>query len=164
MSPIPAVTFPDVVLAIHIMAVVVAFGVTFAYPIIFAVFGKADPRSLPALYRAVHTVGTRLILPGLAIVVIAGVYLASHEHMWSHFFVQWGLAAAVVLGAAGGMFFSPTERRLIALADRDVAAATGGEVTLSAEHEALSKRLAIVGTSFSLLVLVTIFVMVAGAP
>lgn len=164
MTSTPAVTFPEVILAIHIMAVVVAFGVTFAYPIIFAVFGKADPRSLPALYRAVHAVGTRLILPGLAVVIVAGIYLASHLHMWSHFFVQWGLAAAIVLGASGGLFFSPTERRLIELAERDVAAAGAGEVAVSAEHEALSKRLAIVGTSFSLLVLVTIFVMVAGAP
>jgi hypothetical protein len=90
MTSIPAVTFPDVVLAIHIMAVVIAFGVTFAYPIVFAVFGKADPRSLPALYRAVHTIGTRLILPGLGVVIVAGIYLASHLHMWSHFFVQCG--------------------------------------------------------------------------
>jgi hypothetical protein len=77
---------------------------------------------------------------------------------------MWGLAASIVLGASGGLFFSPTERRLIELAERDVAAATGGEVTVSAEHEALSKRLAIVGTSFSLLVLVTIFIMVVGSP
>jgi ABC-type anion transport system duplicated permease subunit len=164
MTSIPALTFPDVVLAIHIMAVVVAFGVTFAYPIIFAVFGKADPRARPALYRAVHTIGTRLILPGLGVVILAGIYLASHLHMWSHFFVQWGLAASIVLGASGGLFFSPTERRLIELAERDVAAAGSGEVLVSAEHEALSKRLAIVGTSFSLLVLVTIFIMVVGAP
>ena len=33
----PALLFWEVVLALHIMAVVVAFGVTFAYPIIFAV-------------------------------------------------------------------------------------------------------------------------------
>lgn len=160
----PAVTFPDVILAIHIMAVVVAFGVTFAYPIIFTVFNNSDPRSLPTLYRVVHAIGTRLILPGLAVVIVAGIYLASHLHVWSHFFVQWGLAVSIVLGAAGGLFFSPNERKLIELAERDVSAAGGGEVTIAPDHEALSKRVAMVGTAFSLLVLVTIFIMVAGAP
>src|ERR1700682_6050249 len=108
---IPAVTFYTVVLAIHVAAVVVAFGVTFAYPIIFAVVEKADPRALPALHRAELAVGQRLINPGLGIVLIAGIYLASKLHQWSAFYVQWGLAAAIVLGALGGLFFSPTEKR-----------------------------------------------------
>jgi hypothetical protein len=164
MITIPAVSFPDVVLAIHIMAVVVAFGATFSYPIIFAIFNKADASSLPALYRAIHAIGTRIILPGLAVVILAGIYLASHLHVWGHFFVQWGIAVSLILGASGGLFFSPNERRLIELAERDVVAAAGGEVTLSAEHQALSKRVSSMGALFSLLVLVTIFVMVAGAP
>jgi len=161
-SVLLAVTTYEVVLAIHIMAVVVAFGATFSYPIIFAVFGKADARSLPTLYRAIHTIGTRIILPGLAVVMIAGIYLASHLHVWSQFFVQWGLGVSIVLGAMGGLFFSPRERRLIELAEQDVKMAGSGEVALSAEHEALSKRVSIVGTTFSLLVLVTIFIMVVG--
>ena len=108
----PAVAVYEVVLAIHIMAVVVAFGVTFAYPIIFAVVAKADPRSTAgAAPHRVH-VGQRLIQPGLAVVLLAGVYLASELHEWSEFFVQWGLAAAIVLGALAGMFFTPIERRL----------------------------------------------------
>lgn len=159
MTSIPAVTFSDVVLAIHIMAVVVAFGATFAYPIIFAVFGKADARALPTLYRAIHTIGTRIILPGLGVVMIAGIYLASHFHIWSEFFVQWGLGVSIVLGAMGGLFFSPNERRLVELAEQDVKAAGAGEVMLSAEHEALSKRVSIMGFSFSMLVLVTILFM-----
>jgi hypothetical protein len=115
----PAVSFYQVVLAVHIAAVVVAFGVTFAYPIIFAVVAKADPRALPALHRAELAVGQRLITPGLGIVVVAGIYLASKLHVWSAFYVQWGLGAAIVLGALGGMFFTPTAKRLIELAERD---------------------------------------------
>ena len=38
----PAVAFFEVVLAIHIMAVIVTFGVTFAYPIMFSVGARAS--------------------------------------------------------------------------------------------------------------------------
>ena len=47
----------DVVLALHIMAVVVAFGVTFAYPIMFAVAARHDARGRPA--AAPHRVHDR---------------------------------------------------------------------------------------------------------
>jgi hypothetical protein len=154
-----AVTFYSFVLAVHIMAVVVAFGVTFAYPIIFAVVEKADARALPALLRAERAVGQRLITPGLGVALLAGIYLASKLHEWSAFYVQWGLGVAILLGAMGGLFFSPTEGRMIELAERDVAAAGDGEVTFSAEYGALSKRLAIGGSLASLLVLITIYFM-----
>jgi hypothetical protein len=154
-----ATAFYEVVLAIHIMAVVVAFGVTFAYPLIFAVVGRQDARALAALHRAEQAVGQRLITPGLLVVVLAGIYLASKLHVWSVFYVQWGLGAAIVLGGLGGLFFAPTERRLAELAERDVAAANGGEVQLSVEYQALSRRLAVVGMLASLLVLVTIYFM-----
>jgi len=154
-----AVAFYEVVLAVHIMAVVVAFGVTFAYPIIFPVIEKADPRALPAIHRAQRAVGQRLIQPGLAIVLIAGIYLASKLHEWNTFFVQWGLGVSIVLGALGGMFFSPTEKRLAELAARDVAAAEGGEVTLSEEYHAVSRRVALVGAASSLAILLTVYFM-----
>jgi hypothetical protein len=156
---IPAVLFFEVVLAIHIMAAVVAFGVTFAYPIIFPVIEKADPRALPAVHRAQLAVGQRLIQPGLGVVLIAGIYLASKLHQWSAFYVQWGLAAVIVIGALGGLFFSPNEKRLIELSERDIAAAGGGDVTLSADYRAVTKRVAQVGVTMSVLILVTIYFM-----
>ncbi|HEX4467577.1 MAG TPA: hypothetical protein VH025_10355, partial [Solirubrobacteraceae bacterium] len=91
----PALMFWEVVLALHIMAAVVGFGVTFAYPLIFAVIEKADKRALPAIYRAERAVGQRLIMPSLAVILIAGIYLAGHLEQWSKFYVQWGLAAAI---------------------------------------------------------------------
>ncbi|HST56534.1 MAG TPA: hypothetical protein VLJ42_11680 [Solirubrobacteraceae bacterium] len=156
----PAVTFYSFVLGLHIAAVVIGFGVTFAYPIIFTIVGKQDPRALPVLHRAELFIGQRLISPALGIIVVAGIYLASKLDAWSSFYVQWGFGAAIVLGALAGVFFAPTERRLVELSERDVAAApASGEVVLSAEYNALSKRLAMVGSLTSLLVLVTIFVM-----
>ncbi|MGH2864571.1 MAG: hypothetical protein ACRDJX_04910 [Solirubrobacteraceae bacterium] len=156
----PAVVFYEVVLAVHVMAVVVAFGVTFAFPILFAVAGRHDPRSLPILHRIEYTLERVLINPGLALVVIAGVYLASKGHYWSEFFVQWGLGVALVIGALVGSVMIPGAKRAQTLAARDVAAGGDGKAELSEEYRALARRLSSVGGLLSTLVLITILFMV----
>lgn len=155
----PAASLYEVVLAVHVMAVVIAFGVTFAYPIMFAVAARHDPRGLPLLHRIEYTIERMLINPGLLLVVLAGVYLASKGHYWSDFFVQWGLGAVVVIGALVGSVMIPTAKRAEQCAARDVAAAGEGEVELSDEYRALVRRLTRVGTLLSVLVLITIFFM-----
>ena len=153
------------------MAVVVAFGVTFAYPIMFAVAARQDPRALPLLHRVEYTIERLLINPGLLLVLAAGIYLASKGHYWSDFFVQWGLAAVVVIGALVGAVMIPTSKRAEQIATRDLAASTeragvaaagaasAGEVEFSDEYRALVRRLTRVGTLLSVLVLVTIVLM-----
>jgi hypothetical protein len=158
--PAPAVAFFEVVLAIHIMAVVVAFGVTFAYPIMFSVGARQAPRSLPLLHRVEYSIERRLTNPGLLIVLIAGIYLASKLHEWSSFYVQWGLGAVIVIGGGVGAIMIPTAKRAETVAARDIAAAADGEdVNLSEEYRALARRLATIGALLSLLVLVTIYLM-----
>jgi len=161
-----AASFYEVVLAVHIIAVVVAFGVTFAYPIMFAVAARHDPRSLPLVHRIEYTVERTLVNPGLGLVLLAGIYLASKGHFWSDFFVQWGLAAVVVIGALIGAVMIPTAKRAEIVAARDLAAiqasaSGGGEpvVELSEEYRALVRRLSTVGPLLSLIVLVTIVLM-----
>jgi uncharacterized membrane protein len=155
-----AASFYEVVLAIHIAAVVVAFGVTFAYPVMFAVAARHDPRSLPLVHRIEYTLERMLINPALLLVVLAGIYLASKGHFWSDFFVQWGLGAAIVIGALVGSVMIPTAKRAEQAAARDLAASAGGEVALSEEYRALTRRLSTVGSLLSLIVLVTIYFMV----
>jgi hypothetical protein len=155
----PAASLFEVVLAIHIMAVVVAFGVTFAYPIMFTVAVRQDPRGLPLVHRIEYTIERTLINPGLLLVLLAGIYLASKGHYWSDFFVQWGLAAVVVIGALVGGVMIPTAKRAELAAARDVAAGGNGEIVLGDEYRALVRRLTIVGTLLSLIVLVTILFM-----
>jgi hypothetical protein len=141
------------------MAVVVAFGVTFAYPIMFAVGARHDPRSLPLLHRIEYTIERLLINPGLALVLLAGIYLASKGHFWSDFFVQWGLGAVIVMGALIGAVMIPTAKRAEMVAARDLAVGGDGEPELSDEYRALVRRLSSVGTLLSLIVLVTILFM-----
>jgi len=156
----PAVELYEVVLALHVMAVVVAFGVTFAYPIMFAVGARHGARSLPLLHRIEYTIERYLINPGLLVVVLAGIYLASKGHHWSELFVQWGLAAAIVIGGLVGSVMMPTAKRAEQIAERDISASGHGDPEMSAEYQALVKRLSIVGSLLSALVLVTIVFMV----
>ncbi len=150
----------EIVMAIHVMAVVVAFGVTFAYPIMFAVAARRDPRALPLVHRIEYTTEQTLVNGGLLVVVAAGIFLASDGHLWSEFFVQWGLGVAVVIGALVGSVMIPTAKRAEAAAARDLAAAGDGEVVLGAEYQSLVRRLQLVGSTLSLLVLATILIMV----
>jgi uncharacterized membrane protein len=160
MPAIPAASAYEYVLAVHIMAVVVAFGVTFAYPIMFAVAARRDPSGLPLMHRVEHTIERLLINPGLLLVLIAGAYLASEGHHWSEFFVQWGLGAVIVIGALVGGVMIPTAKRAETLAEREVAASGDGPLQMSGDYQAMVRRLQTVGTLLSLLVLVTILFMV----
>ncbi len=155
-----AVALSEVVLALHIISVVIAFGATFAYPVLLGVVTKSDTRALPALYRALHAISQRVIMPGLAAIVVFGIYLASHLHLWSTFFVQWGLGVAIVIGAVEGAYLGPRERRLVEVADQDLAAAGDGPVTPSAEHDSLVRRIGAIGALMDLLVVLTIYFMV----
>jgi uncharacterized membrane protein len=157
-----AVAFYEIVIALHIIAVVIAFGATFAYPVILGAVVRTDPRALPAAYSAIHAISRRIINPGLAAILIFGIYLASKLHLWHAFFVQWGLGVVVVLGALEGAYIGPREKRLVAVAQADIASAgPDGEVVQSAEHRALSRSVGAVGALMDLLVVVTIFFMVA---
>src|ERR1700727_518384 len=94
-----AARFTDYVLAFHILGVVIAFGATFAYPVIFASARRADPSVMPWLFSVMQRIDRFIVNPGLTLVLVAGIVLASKFHLWSEFFVQWGLAAVVVIGA-----------------------------------------------------------------
>jgi hypothetical protein len=157
----PAVTFYTFVLAIHIAAIVIAFGVTFAYPVMYAVGIGKEPRSMPGVHRIQDAVGTFVISPFMGLALLAGIYLAGKLHTFSDFYVQWGIGAIVVLGGLGGGFFAPRERKLAELAERDVAAAGSGAVSFSQEYQDLRRQVLMVNVFGIALVLLTIFFMVA---
>jgi uncharacterized membrane protein len=155
-----AVTGYDVVVAIHIMAVVIAFGWTFTLPVVYAIAARQDPRSLPTLHRVEFAIFRYVANPALVIVLGAGIFLASDGHHWSEFFVQWGLAAIVVLGGLVGSVLMPASKRAVVAAGQDVESWGGaGEFQPGPEYRALVRRLNVVGTLASGVVLVTILFM-----
>jgi Predicted integral membrane protein (DUF2269) len=159
-TPALAASAYEIVLAVHVMAVVVAFGVTFAYPIMYAVAARTDPHTLPLMHRVEYTIERTLINPVLVVVLAAGIFLASDGHHWGQFFVGWGVVTVVLIGALIGAVLIPTAKRAEATAERDIAASSGGSIEMSAEYRKLTRRAQTVGTLLSLLVLVTILFMV----
>lgn len=159
-----AVTFYDVVLFVHIFAVLLAFGPTYAYPVFLAVAERTDPRAVPAVGRGIAT-WDRFGVWMLLVILAGGLYLVADSSAWGFgdFYVSFGFLAVIVLGGLAGAFFAPNTRRLVEIAERDIAAAdqAGKEVELSAEFRALSGRIGRVGAFAGVLVLVTVYVMTA---
>ena len=159
MAVLGGIRLYDLVLFVHITAVVVAFGPTFAYPFFQTVVERVSPRSVPAMLQAMHTSSRYLVTPGLLVVLASGIYLTVDAWDFGQRFVVVGLAVVVVLIVLGATFFDRHEARLIELSKRDVAATGAREVVLSADYWAVSKRFARVGIAASLLILLALFFM-----
>ena len=149
----------DWVLALHIIAVVIAFGWTFTLPLVYVVAGKVDPRSLPVLHRIEYMTSRMIANPALVVIIAAGIFLASDGHHWKEFFVQWGLGVAIVIGGLLGAVLIPTAKRAEEAARLDLEGYGGGAFEPGADYAAAIRRLNIVGSAASLLVLVTIAIM-----
>lgn len=149
------ITGYSVGLFIHILAVVLAFGPTFAYGIIFSVMPN-HPRSAPALFDAIRKVDNYLVNPGMLVVLVAGIYLMSKGD-WdaSEAFIAVGFIAIIALFGLQHAFFRPQGRKAQELAERDLRAGD----SFSPEFEEISRRLGIVGPIAGLIVVVTIFFM-----
>ena len=164
-----AVAFSSLVLAIHILAALIGFGVLFAYPVLLSAAGRMEPVVIPWLLHMRQRIGRYLVNPGLLVLLIAGVYLATDEHQWSHFYVQWGIAAVFVIGAIEGSLIIPRAGRLAEVAERDLAAtgvAAGGQrVTApwSPEYVSGFRRLSMLGGAIELVVVITVFLMATHA-
>jgi uncharacterized membrane protein len=140
---------------IHILAVVLAFGPTFAYGLIFSVMPK-HPRSAPAFFEAIRKVDTYLVDPGMLVVLLGGIYLMSDGN-WDggEAFITVGFLAIIVLLGLQHAFFRPQGRKAQELAERDL---KNGD-TFSAEFEEITRRLSMIGPIAGLIVVVTIFFM-----
>ena len=160
-------TVPDhldvytVVLFLHILAAVVAFGATFAFPIIDMTVRRGDLRALPVWNDAQNAIGMKLITPGAIVVLATGIYMAVDrwEDAGGLWFSLAGAIVVVLLGMGHG-FFAPNARKLAAQARADLAAGAAERGTMSAEYEALARRGAIGGMIASLLILVALLLMV----
>jgi uncharacterized membrane protein len=154
---IRAVTFYDVVLTVHILAVVVAFGIVFSYPVIDAYFRRAAPGSLAALHEVHIQLARRVITPAMTIVLLAGLYLATDRWSLGDPWISATFAILFVLFGLTGAVLTPADKRLAQLAKRD--ASTGGGP--SADYERERRRADAFGGLALLLVVVAIFLMTA---
>ncbi len=152
------VTAYNVGLFVHVLAVVVGIGPTYAYPIVLAWVERFAPESVPPVYAALRRCDRLLVTPGLIIVLLAGFYVVSEGKIEvAESWVSLGIVTVLVLLGMTHAYFRPRWDRGIELAERDLKA--GGE--LSEEFTANSRQMAIAGMLMSLLVIVTLFFMVA---
>jgi hypothetical protein len=138
-----AVQFYDVVVAIHVMAVIAAFGLWFAYPLLV-------PRGDAAAHRAQARVARIVVTPAGTLALLAGIYLASDRSYWDKSWVGIPLLILIVLMGITGGYFIPRQRRLADLADAGA----------GADYDALARQVARVAIVAAALVLIAVFFMV----
>jgi hypothetical protein len=149
----------NISLFLHISAVVVGFGATYAEALMFPVAMKLDKRHLPYIHRLGMAVNQRLASPALVVVLITGIYQVSRDNDTIDFGDAWvsaSFAILIVLGGLIGGYFVPTDRKLAAMVERDLATGPG---ELSAEYQAGAKRIGMIGALAGVLVLVAVFLM-----
>jgi uncharacterized membrane protein len=146
-----------IVLFLHILAVVLAFGPTFGYAFFFSV-APQYPQATPAIIAGVQKVDKYLVNPGMVVLLLAGVgLLSASDGAWdvSDVFVGVGFLAIIALFGLQHGFFQPQTRKAKELAERDLKAGD----TLSPEFEAVSQGLSKVGGLAGVIVVATIFFM-----
>jgi uncharacterized membrane protein len=153
---IGAVTAYTFSVFLHVTAVVVGLGATFAEAIAFPVAMKLDQRHLPYVHRLGAAINERLASPSLLVILVTGIYQTSKgDWDFGSFWISATFAIVIVLGGLNGAYFIPTDRKLAAMAERDLAA---GE--LSDEYQRRARTEGIIGAAAGLLVVLAVFLMV----
>ncbi len=152
----------NVVLFVHIAAVVLAFGVTFSFPIAMSVARKGYARHMSFFHRMQAVIGGRLIGPLGGLVFLAGLYLAIEgPYDFGDPWIGITLLFLIVILGVGGGYIGPREERLAGMAERDIAASPAeGAVSFGRDYERLFAQVRGATLAMNALILIAIFLMV----
>jgi predicted integral membrane protein DUF2269 len=150
------IEFYDISVFVHVAAVVVGFGATFAEAIMFPVAMKAGKQHLPYVHKLQLAINQRMATPALVLIIITGIYQTSDRWEFSDTWISATFAIALILGGLNGAYFIPSDRKLAPMVERDLA--EGGEP--SAAYLAQARRQGMFGALAGVLVLVAVFLMV----
>jgi uncharacterized membrane protein len=112
-----AVSFYDVVLWVHITAVVAAFGPLFAYPVLFAVASKLPVGQRAVLHRTQIEISKKITGPVIGVILLAGIYLATDRELWPEPWVSSSFMLLLIIAGLGATVLRRNEERLVELAD-----------------------------------------------
>jgi uncharacterized membrane protein len=143
------VSLYDVVKALHIMAVVAAYGLPLAYPLLIPYVRRNNPEALPGVHAVQYRLNKYLTGPGTVIILLAGAYMATEHDLWGEPWVIVGLAIIAVIGGLGGAVVVPSSERLSELRPE------------SAEYAVTYARYMRAEVTLGVLVLVAVFFMAA---
>jgi uncharacterized membrane protein len=159
--PFAAITALEISIFLHITAAVVGFGATFAESIMFPVAMKVGSRHLPYVHHLQLAINRWFATPALVVILATGIYQGS-EGDWDFgdFWLSASFAIVFLLGGIIGAYFIPTDRRLAAMVEEEIAAAGEGELVLSPDYQRRARMEGIVGGLAGALVVLAIFLMV----
>jgi len=139
----------DVVKALHIIAVLAAYGAPLTYPLLIPYVRRRHPEALAGVHDVQYRLNKWLTGPGTAVILLAGIYLATKNDLWGEPWVIVGLAIIAIIGGLGGAVVVPSSERMSQLRPE------------SAEYAAVYSRYMRAEVTLGVLVLVAIFFMAA---
>src|ERR687896_580660 len=149
-----AVSSFEITVFLHITAVMVGFGATFAEAIMFPVAMKAGVRHLPYVHQLQLAINQRMAGPALGLVILTGIYQTiDGDWGFGSFWISATFLIVIALGAMIGAYFVPTDRKLAVQAQREID--ESGNV--SDDYQAQARREGVMGGVAGLLVIVAIF-------
>ena len=142
---------------VHVTAVMVGFGATFAESIMFPVAMKAGVRHLPYVHRLQLAINQRLATPALVVVLLTGIYQTSDgDWGFGSFWISATFLIVIVVGGLLGAYFIPADRRLAAQAERELEE-TGN---VSEDYLRQARREGAIGALTGVLLIAAVFLMV----
>jgi hypothetical protein len=159
-----AVTSFQVSLFLHLSAVMVGFGATFAEAIMFPVAMRVGVRHLPYVHRLQLAINQWLATPALVVVLATGLYQVDKLNLsLGDFWLSAALTILIVIAGLLGAYFIPTDRKMGPMIEAEIAAAGDREITLSdlsEEYQRRGRMEGIVGTITGVLLIVAVYLMV----
>lgn len=138
----------DAVLALHVLGVLAAYGGPLAYPVLVPFVRRNHPAALPGLHAVQHRLNLVIGVPASTLIFLAGAFMVQDRDLWSHAWVQAGLALFAVISVVGAAVIVPATKRLAELAP------VGGE-----EYDRLYRRYMAVEVFLAVLVVANVFLM-----
>jgi len=158
-----AVTNYDFSVFLHVTAVVVGFGVTFAESVMFPVAMKMSARNLPYVHRLQLVINQFFAIPAALIIAATGIYQVG-ERDWDYgdVWLSGTITILVVIFLVNIFFFIPTDRKLLPIIQKAIADAGDQELKLSdlpPTYQRLGRAEGIVGSIMGILLIAAIFLM-----
>ena len=146
-------------LFLHVIAVIIVFGITFAYPILQGAAERAGTVQTRFAIGLIHRLETYVVTPGAVLVLIFGGILIGNDKLpYKDDMPAWLITAIVLfLIAFGTAIFvqRPNLNKARAILEK----APDG-APLPAEYEPIGKQMQMVGGMLGLLIIVIAFLMV----
>jgi len=155
-----AIDIYDISVFLHVTAVMVGFGATFAESIMFPVAMKVGIRHLPYVHRLQLAINQRLATPALVVILVTGIYQTTDRWDWGEGWISATLLIVIVIGGLLGGYFIPADRKLAPMVEREIAAAGEGPIRLSDEYQRQARREGMIGALTGVLLIVAVFLMV----